>query len=569
MIDLKAKPFYLKDEDIKWVQETLSGMSFEEKVGQLFCPIGYTKDENELLEMLNKYHVAGLMYRPDEGTIVRTAHKLIQDSAKIPLLLAANLESGGTGLVSDGTLMGSQMQVAATDHEENAYRLGLICGREASAVGGNWAFAPVIDIDYNYRNPITNTRTYGSDKERVLRMGRAYMKGIHENGLCVSIKHFPGDGVDGRDQHLVTSVNTLSVSEWDNSYGAIYKGLIDDGAQTVMIGHIQLPEYQRMLRPDLKDEEFMPATLAPELLNDLLRGKLGFNGMIVTDASSMAGFTQAMKREDAVPYSIAAGCDMFLFNQGLDYDFKAMIRGIENGILSMERVEEAITRTLALKASLKLHVKKEQGTLIPDEEALKVLGNEEHKAWAKECADQAITLVKNKENILPLCTKKIKKILVHVLGDEEKAGSHSGGGALNEVFIKKLEAEGFDVTKFITAELDFTAMFKTVDDFIGGYDLVIYYANVGTYSNQTIIRLHWAPPMGINVPKYIHEVPNLFISVAGPYHLEDVPRIKTFINCYTSSENIVDALVEKLMGRSEFKGVNPVDPFCGMWDTKL
>lgn len=569
MIDLKGKPFNLTDEDIRWVEDTLAGMTKEEKVGQLFCPIGYTKEESELKEVLEKYHVAGFMYRPDEASIVQSAHRFLQSHSKIPLMLAANLEAGGTGLVLDGTLMGSQMQVAATDKEENAYRLGLISGREASAVGGNWAFAPVIDIDYNYRNPITNTRTYGSDPERVLRMGKAYMQGIHENGCCVSIKHFPGDGVDERDQHLVTSVNSLSVEEWDKTYGMIYKSLIDDGAQTVMVGHIQLPEYQRMLRPELKDEEFMPATLAPELLQDLLRDQLGFNGMIVTDATSMAGFTQLMKREDSVPYSIAAGCDMFLFNMGLEYDYNAMMKGIDRGILTMERVNEAVTRILALKASLKLHIKQAQGNLIPGEEALKNIGTLEHQSWAKQCADEAITLVKNKEDIFPLSAKRFKKVLVHVLGDQEKAGSHSGGGALNEMFIQKLKEEGFEVDKFNPENMDFSAMFKSVDDFVGDYDLVIYYSNVGTYSNQTIIRLTWAPPMGINVPKFITEVPTMFISVAGPYHLEDVPRMKTFINCYTSSENMVNSLVEKLMGRSEFKGINPVDPFCGMWDTKL
>lgn len=569
MIDLKGKPFYLTAEDIQWVEDTRASMTKEEKVGQLFCPIGWTTEESELMKLLDQYHVAGVMYRPNEAKVVQEAHRFLQNNSKIPLLLAANLEAGGTGLVSDGTLMGSQMQVAATDKEENAYRLGLISGREASAVGGNWAFAPVIDIDYNFRNPITNTRTYGSDPERVLRMGTAYMKGIHENGLCVSIKHFPGDGVDERDQHLLTSVNTLSVEEWDQTYGKIYKSLIDDGAQTVMIGHIQLPEYQRILRPELKDEEFMPATLAPELLQGLLREQLGFNGMIVTDATSMAGFTQLMKREDSVPYSIAAGCDMFLFNMGIEEDFNAMMKGIDRGILTLERVDEAVTRILALKASLKLHIKQAQGTLIPGEDALKMVGNEEHKMWAKQCADEAITLVKNKESILPLSPSRFKKVLVHVLGDQVMPGSHAGGGALNETFIQKLVEEGFAVDKFSTENLDMSTMFKSVEGFVGDYDLIIYYANVGTYSNQTITRLNWAAPMGINVPKFISEKPTLFVSVAGPYHLEDVPRIKTYINCYTSSEDIVNALVEKLMGRSEFKGINPIDPFCGMWDTQL
>lgn len=569
MIDLKGKPFYLSDEDIKWVNETLNKMDLKDKVGQLFCPVGITDNEDELGKLLSEIKPSGIMYRPGPSKQVQNTHRFLQDKSDIPMLLAANLEAGGIGIAEDGTTYGTQMQVAATDDVESAYRLGVISGREGHALGINWAFAPVVDIDMNFRNPITNTRTFGSDPDRVLRMGRAYMKGVHENGLAVSIKHFPGDGVDERDQHLLTSVNTLSVEEWDKTYGMIYKGLIDDGAQTIMIGHIILPEYQRVLCPGIKDEDMMPATLAPEIIQGLLREKMGFNGLIVTDSTPMAGFTVAMKREYAVPTSIAIGCDMFLFNQGLEKDYEFMMKGIERGILSLERIDEAVTRILALKASLKLHVRKAQNTLVPGEEALKVIKCEEHKAWAKECADKAITLVKDKQSLFPLSISKHKRIQLHVLGDTNKAGAHSGGGSLNLKFKELLEKEGFEVTKFDTENIDFSFRFKPIDEIIGNYDLVIYYANVGTYSNQTVIKINWAPPMGINVPKYIQEIPTMFISVANPYHLQDVPRVKTFINAYTSNEEIVDALVEKLMGRSEFKGISPVDPFCGMWDTRL
>ncbi|WP_313638540.1 glycoside hydrolase family 3 N-terminal domain-containing protein [Paenibacillus sp.] len=337
-MDLKAKPFYLQDEDIQWVKNTLDSMDLDAKVGQLFCPLGMIDDQTELQDMLENYQPGGIMYRPGEGVGVQATHRYLQDNSLIPLLVSANLEAGGNGIASEGTYFGKQMQVAATDNEEMGYRLGQIAGREGKAVGCNWAFAPVVDIDMNFRNPITNIRTYGSDPERVLRMGKAYVKGVQENGVAASIKHFPGDGVDDRDQHLHISINSLSVEDWDQTYGMVYKGLIDEGAMTVMIGHIMLPAYSRALSPDIRDEELMPATLSPELLNGLLRDKLGFNGMIVTDAATMAGFTMAMKREIAVPKSIAAGCDMFLFNRNMPEDYKYMKQGIENGILTMEQL---------------------------------------------------------------------------------------------------------------------------------------------------------------------------------------------------------------------------------------
>ncbi len=569
MVDLKAKPFELSDEDIAWVQDTLASMTQEEKVGQLFCPIGETFDEKELAEIFDTIKPCGIMYRTSPAAKVREAHRFLQERSKIPLLVAANLEIGGRGIVEEGTIYGNQMQVAATDDEQCAYRLGAISAREGAAVGVNWSFAPVTDIDMNFRNPITNTRTYGSDPDRVLRMSRAYMKGVHDNGLAVSVKHFPGDGVDERDQHLHPTINSLSVKEWDATYGKNYKTLIDEGTESVMIGHIMQPAYEKELQPGLKDEEVLPASLSKNLLQGLLRKKLGFNGVIVTDSTRMTGMLLSMKREKAVPTCIAAGCDIFLFDLGIQQDFQYMMKGIEEGILSMERVEEAVTRILALKAALKLHKKQKEGTLVPGQEALEVIGCEEHRQWTKDCADRAITLVKNKEEgVLPLTTEKYKKIQLHVLGDMPRGGNHSGGKLLSGLFKELLEKEGFEVELFDAKKMS-KHIFEPNETTIKDVDLILYYANMGTFSNDTVVRLNWAVPNELNGPKFLKEVPNVFVSVANPYHLLDAPRMQTFINAYTPTEEIIQALVEKLMGRSSFVGKSPVDPFLGMWDTRL
>ncbi|MCM8710305.1 glycoside hydrolase family 3 protein [Clostridium sp. SYSU_GA19001] len=568
MINLKAKPFYLKDEDIKWVEETLSSMDIKEKVGQLFCPVGVTDNKEELKGFLENFKPGGIMYRPGEGKKIQEIHRFIQENSRIPLLISANLEAGGNGIAADGTYFGKQMQVAATDDEEMAYKLGVVAGREGSAVGCNWAFAPVVDIDMNFRNPITNVRTYGSDAERVLRMAKEYMKGISENGIAVSIKHFPGDGVDERDQHLLTSVNTLSVEEWDKTFGKVYKELIESGAQTVMAAHIMLPEYSKKLAPGIKDEDIKPATLAPELLNGLLREKLGFNGLIVTDATPMIGFTVAEKREIAVPKAIASGCDMFLFNKNPEEDFEFMMKGIENGILTLERVDEAVTRILALKASLGLHRKKEQGNIVPGEEALAVLNCEEHKAWARECADKSVTLVKDTQNLLPITPEKYKRIRLYVLGDSE--GGFKEGVAVTQNIKTALEKEGFEVYLYDDKNLNFREVFAgSTKELKEKYDLALYIANLETASNQTTVRINWVQPMAANAPWFVKELPTAFISFANPYHLLDVPMVKTFINAYSSSEFVVEAVLNKITGRSEFKGVSPVDPFCNLWEARL
>lgn len=568
MVNLKANPFHLSDKDEKWVLDTLAGMTPEEKLGQLFCLIGWSDDEAYLKSLAEKYKAGGMMCRPMPGEQVVNTVRILQGNSRIPMLIAANLESGGTGLAVDGTKIGSQMQVAATDDDTMAYRLGVTCGREATAVGGNWAFAPIIDIDYNFRNPITNTRTLGSDPDRVRRMGAAYVKGVQENGVAASIKHFPGDGVDERDQHLVTSINSLSCADWDKTYGAAYKASIEQGALTCMIGHIMQPAYSRKLRPGIADREILPATLAPELVTDLLRGQLGFNGLVVTDASTMAGMIIPMTREEAVPQTIAAGCDMFLFTKNLEEDFEYMRRGIEKGIITQERLNEAVTRVLATKAALGLVAKQEAGTLIPSyADAQKVLACAEHTAWAKECADKAITLVKEEEGVLPITPARYKKVLFY--GIEAQQGvAYSVRAGVVDRFKQQLINEGFAVDVFEPAP-GLEGMARSASEVTDNYDLLVYCCNLATKSNQTTVRIEWQQPMGANVPVYMTKVPTIFISVENPYHLVDVPRVRTFINTYCSTDIVLDALMDKLAGRSEFKGKSPVDAFCGMWDTHL
>lgn len=555
MLDLNAKPFCLKADDIAWVERTLASMTEEEKLGQLFVPIGYAGIPAYLDRFLREYHIGGIMYRCGESAEMQKTHRYLQEHSKIPLLIGANLEEGGTGIASDGTSFGKQLQAAATGDPEAAYRLGKISCAEGRAVGCNWAFAPVVDVDRNWRNPITNVRTYGSDPDFVLACGREYLKAAREEKVLVAVKHFPGDGCDEVDQHLLTSVNDLSCEDWDAVYGKIYRGLIEDGAQTVMVGHIAQPAYQKRFNPRHPDK-LVPATLSPELLQGLLRERLGFNGLIVTDSTCMVGFSCAMPRSRAVPYAIEAGCDLFLFNKDLEEDFGYMREGLRSGALSRVRLDEAVTRILAAKASLGLHqMPKEK--LVPPPEALDLLRCPKHLAWAEDCADRAVTLVKDTQSLLPLDPAKTPKVLLEILGDFP-----SNERVLN-TFEALLTKEGFRVERYVREQFE-TADFR-VARFQEQYDLVIYLGNVENASNRVTNRLSWYTfwGNGNNVPWFVEERPTLFISLANPYHLVDVPMIKTYLNAYSNSDTVLRAVLEKLMGRSPFRGKSPVDPFCG------
>jgi len=567
VIDLKGNPFYLNEDDVKWVKDTLSKLTDDEKIGQLFCLIGYEINEDYLKNLVKNYKPGGIMARPMPAGEVMGAVKILQQNSKIPMLISANFEHGGSGITPDGTRIGSEMQIGATDEDEMAYKLGVVCGREGAALGANWAFAPIIDIDYNFRNPITNLRTFGSDPDRVKRMGVEYVRGVQEYGVAAAIKHFPGDGMDERDQHLVTSINSLSCEDWDNTYGKAYKASIDVGALTVMAGHIMQPAYSKQLNPEIKDEDILPATLSYELITGLLRNKLGFNGLVVTDASTMAGMMISMKREEAIPRAIAAGCDMVLFTRNIDEDYDYMKKGVQKGIITSERLEEALIRILALKAALGIHKKSIEELAPCVEVALKTLKSKEHMEWARECADKAITLVKEQKEVLPLSPQKYKKVLFYDIESAEGYAYSVRVGA-SEMVKKLLEKEGFDIDTFVPSK-GMEGMMTSSRAIADKYDLIIYVANMGTKSNQTTVRIEWAQPMGANVPVYITSVPTVFISIENPYHLLDVPRVKTYINTYSSSDIVLEALIDKLMGRSEFKGKSPVDAFCGKWDARL
>ena len=554
-MDLKKAPFYLNNADIAWVDRTLEAMTLEEKIGQLFCPIGYSTAP-EYLNMLLSFHIGGLFFRDGVGEEMRSTFEYVQKHTGIPLLIPSNLEAGGDGAATDGTPYGKQMGCAAAGDKKYAYRLGEIASAEGAALGINWAFAPVVDIDFNYHNPITNIRTYGSDVQTVWEYASEYIKAARVNGVATAVKHFPGDGVDERDQHLLTSVNTMTIEEWDATFGEVYRRVIQADTLTVMAGHIAMPAYQQYFNPRMKGR-IVPATLSKELLQNLLREKLGFQGLIITDATPMVGFTSAMKRSESIPYAIESGCDMILFNKDLEEDFRYMLEGYRKGILSDRRLLEADRRILALKAALKLHEKKVKNTLVPPPAGLEVLRCEKHVEWAKELADSCITLVKDTQKLLPISPKKQKRVLLEILGDFP-----SNRRILNKVQTE-LTAKGFEV--FLYEKENFEKGVDNVKSFKEKYDMVLYIGNVENASNKTTNRINWYTfwGQGNNVPWFVDEVPVLFISVANPYHLLDVPMIRTYINCYSNNDYVLEAVVDKITGGSEFKGRNPVDPFCG------
>lgn len=597
MVDLRVKPYYLNDEQIKWVEDTIASMTIEEKIKQLFVHLTGAEDDEEVArDEATDMKMGAIRFNPKAKEVMWRMNYNFQKYSKIPVLSAVNVEAGGNGATSSGTNVGQQIKIAATNDTEYAYKMGQICGIETKACGSNWAFAPIVDINQNWHNPVISTRAYSNDAKVVLDMAKAYFKGMTESGIACAAKHFPGDGKDERDQHVATSVNTCSCEEWDETYGMIYKGLIDEGIQSIMPGHIMLPAYQKHFNPDMREDEYLPATICKELLTDLLRGKLGFNGTIVSDASHMVGLVGRGKRSEIVPKAIMAGCDMFLFYNDYEEDVRYMTEAYESGYLTEERLSDALHRILGLKAAVGL-ANFTLDKFVPFD-GLDNVGKPEFKEVAEEVSDKAITLVKQVgENIFPIT--KYKRVLLVEVGPKASditamAGMGAGGAGLADKVKAELEKYGHQVEiyvdpvkkimnmmaqmapedrgKFMSQGLSKKGVYgmkMSIEALTSQYDMVLLFANVNA-TMRTTQRLEWALSKGgWDNPWYVNELPTVFVSFNCPYHLADVPQVKNFINCYDPSDSSIRWLVKKLEGESEFKGVSPVDAFCGLMDTRF
>lgn len=572
------KPFYLNDKELDWVEQTLNQMSVDEKLDQIFVDMLWNDSPKEVEETVKKHNFGGFRYNNQDAKSQWDQNNAIQ-TGKIPALIAANVESGGNGAVKGGTKLGEGIAIAATKDPKNAYYMGYYGCKEAAAVGCNWTFAPITDIDFNWRNCVIPTRCFGNDPDTVLNMSLAYMRGASDAGVACCMKHFPGDGLDERDQHLCTTVNTLSCEEWDESFGKVYQGMIDAGIPSVMVGHIMLPSYSRAFRPGIKDCDIMPATVAPELLNDLLRQKLGFNGLIITDATHMVGITAKKQRRLFIPEMIMSGCDMILYYRNLDEDLGYLKDALNDGRLTYDRLDEAVATILAFKAHLKLPEKQQHHTLLPDQSTLSLIGCKEHKEKAKQIIDQSITLVKNTRHQLPLHPDDQKRIIIYPV---------EGGGIMEKLKRKKscaqllaeqLSKAGFEPTIYKLNPLKYLSpkgingkkalAELSVAEFKEKYDAAIVLCNISAFSVTNGRNIKWKIPMGPEIPWYASEIPTIAVSVAHPFHLLDLPMVPTYINTYNASEETMRQLVLKLTGKSPFRGESPVDAFCNMWDTHL
>jgi beta-N-acetylhexosaminidase len=401
-------PIHLTRDGEKWAQKTLRKLTLEEKIGQVFmiwCRASFLNVENpeylQLRESMQKYHVGSFamtvhvdgpyLLRSEPYEAAELLNRLQRDS-KLPLLFAADFERGVSMRLMGTTVFPHAMAFGADGKLEDAEAFGSISALEARAVGIHWNFFPGADVNSNPANPIINTRSFGADPRQVGGLVTAYIKGAHEGGMMVTVKHFPGHGDTATDSHLgVASVN-VDRAHLDSIELPPFRQGIAAGVDSVMVAHVTVPA--------LDSDPNHVATISPEIVSDLLEKQLGFKGIIVTDALDMAGLTHlfASNTGRAAVEAFKAGNDLLLIPADFPASYNAMLEAAKSGEISRERLDHSVLKILMAKASLGL----QEARLVDVNAIANLVGKPGNIAFGQQVADTALTLVRDNGKVLPL-----------------------------------------------------------------------------------------------------------------------------------------------------------------------
>lgn len=555
MTFLSQSPFHLDAAAIAKVHALYEGMTREERVTQLFVLLLLGEDPEDL-EMVLRFKPGGVCrFFSEDLEHERKVMTAIEDALPVRPLITADLEGSRQSLFF-GTAVPNQLGLSAIDDPEATRTIASITAREAKAMGVRWSFTPVVDINAAFRSAVVGTRSYGSDVERIERHALAHIQGLQDAGMAATVKHWPGEGYDDRDQHLVTTTNPLDLEQWDASFGRLYRSAIDAGVLSVMSAHIAFPAFVRAHFPDAGEEAFRPASINRLLNTTLLREKLGFNGVIVSDATEMGGLCAYMAEPEVMPEILISGCDVILFSRHPERDRDAILKAMDEGRLTEERVRDACLRTLALKA--KLGLLGETSIVPAPEDQLGDLARPEDEVTADAIWQRAPSLVKDTQGLLPLSPAKHKRVLlfespiIHPLFPEPPAWSLPG----------LLEEEGFEITRHE----------RGMEVSREKFDLAIYLLGDEALFTRNRIFIDWGKLHGGGIFNTLHrfwkDLPCLMLSFGHAYHLYDAPRVPTYVNAWSTHDKAQAAVLECLLGRSEWQGGHPVDPFCGLEDAR-
>ncbi|MFM2354474.1 MAG: hypothetical protein RLZZ528_210, partial [Pseudomonadota bacterium] len=518
-----ARPFSLDAEAQAWVVATFARLTPDQRLRQLFNLRLAGLDPAEIARV-RAFGPGGITrHLGADADSERALIRELSDGAATPLLVSADLEGSRMSLPF-GMEVPNPIALAAADDVAATEAIARLMAREARSVGINWTFTPVLDINAAFRSAIVATRGFGADVAVIERHMLAQIRGFQAEGVAATVKHWPGEGYDDRDQHLLTTINPLDLPAWEASFGRLYRAAIEAGVMSVMSAHIALPAW-RTAQGATGVEPYRPASIAGDLNDGLLRDHLGFRGLVVSDATAMAGLGAWSPRSEHLPEIVSAGCDVILFSDDPDRDLSYLKAALADGRLSQARVDQAALRQLALKAALGLH----RGLSFP--------------AFAPTSADRALidrttraapVVVKDVQHLLPLSPARHRKVLVISSGIVFPFTPVPLPFALPDM----LRAEGFEVTLQGPGDPPVAAE---------GFDLVLYLLGEETLLTRGRIFLDWlrlTGHFGLSMKRHWHDVPTLLVSFGYPYYLYDAPRMPCVVNAWTTMDSMQRAVCD-------------------------
>jgi len=527
-------------------------LNLREKIGQtviMDVPTFFktnTSDE-ELAAYLKKYPIGGVFEGGqvihENGTAVQEVENRIarlRKASTLPLIVCGDMESGAGANVQGLTRITHLAGVGATRSKSLAFDFGKATALEARSIGFNWLFTPVADLVQNPFNYLVAERSMSDDPRVAIPLLLNTMQGYQDNGVAATAKHFPGDGVDYRNQHETTSCNSLTKSAWKKNHGAVFQEMIDNGLMAIMEGHISLPCYQS--DSEIVNGQFLPATLSHDLTTKLLKEKMGFKGVVVTDALIMGGFVKFFG-DDACVRSIGAGCDMLLWPPERYFD--DMEKAIQSGRIPMSRLDDAVQRVWRLKQKL--------GLLNSANPTIQPLTDEEKdfvQKTARKIAEASITLVRDRNRLLPLKFETIHNVAIIPISSKQTRPDKMNRAQSTAEHLKSLLGR-----RGINANIHQGLWLDTMPKVAATNDLLIYLVcEVGfqTWDGGRTQGDTWTYSMN-------GRDKTIVVSLDNPFHSDEFASADTYINAYDSSDAVIAALSRGLFGEITFTGKSPVN----------
>ena len=569
---LAAAPAQIDAPAARWVAATLESMTLDQKIGQLIVPSfrsTYLSSDSdtydELAALVHEQRVGGFLLfggrerTPDvllnagysrsvlgQPLAAASITNRLQAISALPLLNAADFETGVGFRVSGATTFPHAMAFGAAGDDRLVFEAGRITAREARALGIHVNFAPVADVNNNPRNPVINTRSFGEDPAGVARLAAAYVRGLIDGGMIATVKHFPGHGDTDIDSHLGLPLIPHPRSRLDQVELPPFRAGIEAGARAVMTSHIELPS--------LDPHPARPATLSHLIVTGLLRTEMGFDGLVFTDSMRMRGVTDLVAAGEGAAGAIAAGHDVVLHPPDSAAAFAGLRGAVEDGTLTEARIDQSVRRMLEAKAGLGLH----RSRAVSLDTLPLVVGTRAHRAVAAEVSRRGMTLIKDERGDVPLRVPRSAAVLYLSVLDYP---SGWGNGAPSRTFLPELEQRWPNVTAVEVSDRTTPAELELLRASVDRYDAVVagVFVRTGSFSGRMDLAGGLVELLrGVAQRTVRSGRPFVTVFFGNPYTATFLPELPAMLLTYDFHDQAEASAVQALAGEAPISGRLPI-----------